>query len=507
MPAPEVYGAHVVAVEPHGLDPIDARERHGRPRDLFFLWFGANAETATFAVGILTVALYGTSLRGAIIGVVLGNLAAYTIVGLLSRAGPRYGVPQMIASRLAFGRDGNLVPAVLAFLAGVGWFAVSSLFGAQALAALAHLSYQVALLLVLAVQIVIAVYGHNAIHLFERVASVALVMGFVVVATATVATARFDAPFDPNAPFANGGELGGIIFSAALAFAYAVGWGPSASDYSRYLPEGSLPQAVTWWAALGGFLPSTILEVLGAAAVTATHTIGLASATPAQTISLLAHGSLLVTTVGLGTVLLGTVAANTMNLYSGALAGLVAWDSRRRLGQALLAAAIIAALTIAVLTAARVNDPTMHAGPGWIAAAALAAAALTFAVVRWTLARWQGAIAVGVLGGALAMASADPSATAHLYGNFLGLLSVWAAPWAGVLIAAWRRPTARAVDLGALLAWLAGMAASLPFWQQAWYVGPIAAAHPQLGDVSYFIGFAVAFAVREASARASQSRP
>jgi NCS1 family nucleobase:cation symporter-1 len=51
------------------------------------------------------------------------------------------------------------------------------------------------------------------------------------------------------------------------------------------------------------------------------------------------------------------------------------------------------------------------------------------------------------------------------------------------------------------------MAASLPFWQQAWYVGPIAAAHPQLGDVSYFIGFAVAFAVREASARASQSRP
>ncbi len=104
------YGASVVAVEPHGLDAIDERERHGRPRDLFFLWFGANAETASFAVGILTVALYGTSLAGAALGIVAGNVLAYLIVGLLSRAGPRYGVPQMVASRLVFGRDGNLLP-------------------------------------------------------------------------------------------------------------------------------------------------------------------------------------------------------------------------------------------------------------------------------------------------------------------------------------------------------------------------------------------------------------
>ena len=43
-------------------------ERHGSPRDLFGLWFGANAETANFAVGIIAVSLYGTSLAGAIVG-------------------------------------------------------------------------------------------------------------------------------------------------------------------------------------------------------------------------------------------------------------------------------------------------------------------------------------------------------------------------------------------------------------------------------------------------------
>jgi purine-cytosine permease-like protein len=63
-----VYGANVAVVEPHGLDAIDEGERHGSPRDLFGLWFGANAETANFAVGILAVALYGTSLAGAAAG-------------------------------------------------------------------------------------------------------------------------------------------------------------------------------------------------------------------------------------------------------------------------------------------------------------------------------------------------------------------------------------------------------------------------------------------------------
>jgi hypothetical protein len=47
----------------------------------------------------------------------------------------------------------------------------------------------------------------------------------------------------------------------------------------------------------------------------------------------------------------------------------------------------------------------------------------------------------------------------------------------------------------ALVAWLAGIAAGVPFWQQTWFTGPIAAAHPQFGDLSYFVSFAVAYAI------------
>jgi nucleobase:cation symporter-1, NCS1 family len=490
---PVPYGASVAAVEPHGLDAIDARERHGRPRDLFSLWFAANAETATFAVGILTTALFGTSFAGAAFGLVVGNLLAYAVVGLLSRGGPRFGQPQMVLSRRAFGRDGNVAPAVLAFFAGVGWFTINSVFGAQALTALTHLGYLPALALLVAAQVVLAVYGHNAIHAFERYAGVLLALGFVVIAAGTLPRAHLGAGFDPHAPAAGGGEIAGIVFAAALAFSYAIGWGPAASDYARYLPGTSSPRAVTVWAMLGGFLPSTLLELLGAAAVTAVRTPAIATATPADTIGLLfGHGALAV--IGLLTVLLGTLSANVLNLYSSALSGLVAWDARRRPRFALGAGAGLALLAAVLLLAAGANDPTARYAPWLVAAVALAAGALAAVVVRWTLARWQAALTVGLLGGALALAGSDPASTAHLYTNFLSLLSTWAAPWAAVMLAT-RGATPRAYGSAALVAWLAGIAASLPFWQQSWFTGPIAVAHPQLGDLSYFVAFAVAYAV------------
>jgi hypothetical protein len=71
---------------------------------------------------------------------------------------------------------------------------------------------------------------------------------------------------------------------------------------------------------------------------------------------------------------------------------------------------------------------------------------------------------------------------------------MWAAPWAAIMIASGKPATGRFGRL-ALTAWLVGIAAGVPFWQQTWFTGPIAAAHPQLGDLSYFVSFAVSYAI------------
>src|SRR5581483_1553634 len=79
----QVYRDQVLEVEPTGIEYIPSEQRHGNPRQLFGLWFSANAEIATWMVGVFAVALYGTSLRGAAIGLIVGNLVGFALLGIL----------------------------------------------------------------------------------------------------------------------------------------------------------------------------------------------------------------------------------------------------------------------------------------------------------------------------------------------------------------------------------------------------------------------------------------
>jgi NCS1 family nucleobase:cation symporter-1 len=493
-----VYRDQVLEVEPTGIEYIPPEQRHGNPRQLFGLWFSANAEIATWMVGVFAVALYGTSLAGAAIGLVVGNLLGFALLGVLGTFGPRYGVPQMVASRLAFGRYGNALPAALSFLAGVGWFAINSVFGAYALQTITNLPYAIALGMMLLLQIVLAVYGYNMIHWFERVSSVLLGAGFALLGVITFERANWHSVFNSHAPFAAGGEIGGIILATALGFSYATGWVPCASDYSRYLPSNSDPKKIWWYSFLGTIVPCIILEIMGAATVTAVRGGNLADASPTQAIATLLGTTgtgHIVAVLVLLTVVLGTLTANCMNLYSGAMAALVVKFPSSSLRPPVAIGAFFALLTAALFTIA-------HTPPLVTAGFAIAVGLIVGIVAHVRIARWRAAIIVGVLGAILASGGGHPEATARLYTNFLLLLSYWASPWAAVVFIDWlqrrgQRIAPEEFESGAriragLYAWIIGLTASLPFWNQAWYVGPFTSAYPQFGDLSYYVGFIVA---------------
>src|SRR6267142_1379574 len=112
------YGARVATVEPGGAEFIPLSERHGKPLQLFWTWTSPNMEFATIFVGFLGVAILGLSFWEAVIAIVLGTLLGSITQGILSTAGPTYGVPQMVLSRRGFGYWGNLLPAGLNSLAG-----------------------------------------------------------------------------------------------------------------------------------------------------------------------------------------------------------------------------------------------------------------------------------------------------------------------------------------------------------------------------------------------------
>jgi NCS1 family nucleobase:cation symporter-1 len=446
-------------------------------------------------VGLFTIALYGTSLRDAIAGIIAGNLLGFGLLGVLSTFGPRYGVPQMVASRLAFGWKGNALPAGLSFLAGVGWFAINTIFGAYALESVTGMNYFFSLGLMLALQIVLAVYGYNMIHAFEKISAVLLAIGFIVLGVVTFGKANFAAGFNPHAPVAAGGPIGGLLFAAALGFSYATGWVPCAADYSRYLPRSTESRKIWLWSFLGCAVPCIILEIMGAATVTAVGNVDLSSASPTQAILTLL-GSGFIAKIILLTVVLGTLTANCMNLYSGAMAALVVKFPAATWREPLITGAIFAFITTLLLISA-------HASVSAIAISAAVIGALIAVVAHYRLERWRAAIFVGLIGAAIATGGGHPDQTAKLYTNFLLLLSYWAAPWAAVVFVDWLRRRRAPYEPGdafatvpgikpGTYAWILGILASLPFWQQEWYTGPFAATHPQYGDLSYYVSFAAA---------------
>jgi NCS1 family nucleobase:cation symporter-1 len=457
------YGSKVAAVEPGGVEYIPDRERHGNPIQLFWTWMSPNMEFATVFVGVLPIAVFGGGFWPTVFGVALGSLMGSITHAILSTMGPRFGVPQMVEGRASFGFFGNFFPAALSWLtASFGWFIVNSVSGTFALVTLtsvvsnktAVLDFRLAFVIVVVAQVIVAFIGHNLIHQFERIIFPYLTVVFGLATIIILAQSHPGLDFNAKAgPAASGGPSAAFILAVFIAFGYAIGWNPFASDYSRYLPRNSNPRTIALAAGLGVFVSCTVLEIAGAAAATIAP-LGN-NPTPLFTDPLPVWLQVLVL---LG-IALGAVAANVLNIYSGSMAF----------------------LTLGIKLAVQWRR---------------AISALVFGVI-------------GLVIGLLLQANLAPGSK---YENFLLDITYWITPWIAVVITDFilhrgNYPEQVFYDTGwanwkGLIAMLAGIVATTPFWDQGetffklplWF-GSVPANNPQLGDLSFFAGAIVATVV------------
>ncbi|HVV11828.1 purine-cytosine permease family protein [Amycolatopsis sp.] len=434
---PGEYGDRVVAVEPGGIEPVAAAGRHGKPHQLFWTWSSPNLEFATIFVGVLAVSAFGLGFWQALIAMLIGNGLGALSHAVLSARGPKYGVPQMVLSRLGFGFWGNLLPAALmSVTAGIGWFAVNSVSGAFALNTLTGLPAPACLAIVVALQIGIAFFGHNLVQAYERYIFAVLAVVFLV------GTVVIFAKADAGAP-SGGGGVGGFLLTVGAAFGYSAGWNPYAADYTRYLPSSVSGRAVGWFAGLGLFVSCSVLMAAGAASAT----IG-GGGGGSPTAAFTGHMPGWLASVTLLAITLGAVAANALNVYSGALAFLC--------------------LGIRLPLAWR-----------------RAIVALGFGAIGFVLA-WLGLSDAG-----------------SAYENFLLVISYWISPWLAVVFV--DQFLHRGADAGRLppeksrrgwagvVSFAFGAVASIAlFANQSLYTAPVPKAVPAIGDITFFVGFVVA---------------
>ena len=307
-------------VETHGIDPIPASERKGTPRDVAWLWVAAFANFVSLITGALLIN-FGLGVSEAIFAVAVGSVVAAGLHGLLSVAGPRFGTTQVGASRHTFGLRGAYGGAFFTLFLAVGWFAVDCVIAAQALVQLARLAgiaqstllNGVALLIVVVLSVLVAVYGHQTIAVFEKYGAIVFVIFCAILAVALVPQVKWGL-----APTVRGADhVAAWVLGTSVIFALVASWFSFASDYSRYLPRQLGTAAVAGWIAAGTAVSMFLFGSLG---------VLTASIDPKMSGSLLAlisaHAPVAIVVPFLLFIAVGEIWANYLDVYTAGLSGL-----------------------------------------------------------------------------------------------------------------------------------------------------------------------------------------
>src|SRR5215469_16788894 len=432
-------------LEQHTIYQIPLDQRHGKARQLFTLWFGANLNVLTVVTGALGTTIFEQSFLSTVAAILLGNLVGTIFMALHAAQGPRLGVPQMVQSRGQFGAKGAGFVVVLVAFMYVGYAGTAFVTGGQSVHFIdPSLSENAAIIAMGAISLAGAIYGHDLIHFSTRmmtyVSGSALLLAFVWL--------LFITPI-PGYYLTQGSfSAVGFFKMVSMGALWQLGYAPYVSDYSRYLPRESGPRQAFWscyWGTtLGAVLPMILGAMIGPAVI------------DGNVVTAIAH---LTGRVSLLIMLLlapGVAVAGAICLYGGALAIIT-------LGHTL--------------------------------------------VPRWRITHHARiAIASGIFVVALLISIAGESNFLPLYSHFNELLLYLLVPWTAVNLVDYylirfgdyHVPSFFAADGGiygnynftALACYLVGIAVQIPFVAADFYTGPLARAMGGV-DISWIVGIAV----------------
>jgi len=428
----------------HSIDYIPRTERHGKVRDQFTLWFLANACLPTLAVGLIGISL-GLSLFWCVIALVLGVVFGTFFMAFHAVQGPRMGIPQLLQSRPQFGYYGALIPQAIGVFLYVGFNVFNTIIAGQALAVVTGLNSQLSIFIMAGVALVLTLGGYDWIHFVNKWGSVIFLVVFGVFTVGVLFTTELPAAQQGVGDF----QLTPFLVVFAVVAAYQVSQAPYVSDYSRYLKENEPSRTTFLWTYFGSAIGSFWMIALGA--------LLLAGNPSAQTVDVVVAGGNAIFngfgTFALATALIGLVSVIALNLYSGSLAGISAFDAIRPVKPS-LRLRVIGILFIAVLgTAGSLTIPSDFLG-----SYSVFLTILLYFLIPWT--------AVNLVD--YYFIRRGEYAIAEIF-NPGGIYGRW--NWRG------------------LVSYVVGFVVMIPFFSTSVYTGPIASNLG--GDFSLFVGLPV----------------
>jgi nucleobase:cation symporter-1, NCS1 family len=253
----------LLQIEEHSIDFIPESERHGKPWQQAPFWFGNGCNLASAGIGFIGPAL-GLNLAWSVVAVVTGMAFGTAFMALHANQGPRLGLPQMIQSRAQFGSRGVVLPLVLALFVYIGFIVASALFTRSAFNHLFNVNagiwfYPIAI----AVVVLIAIYGFDWVHLFNRLAGYFGLAFFIVVNVLLVLYTSVPGVHEVPAKF-TGFAWAPFLIQFTAAAGYQIAFVIFTADYTRYLPSKTSAPKVIGFVFSGATLGPAWTGALGA---------------------------------------------------------------------------------------------------------------------------------------------------------------------------------------------------------------------------------------------------
>ncbi|GAA3315001.1 purine-cytosine permease family protein [Arthrobacter ramosus] len=327
-------------LEVRSIDYVPLDERHGKVSSIGPLWFMSNAQIATLAVGLIGVTT-GGNLVWSLIAIAVGVLVGTLFMAAHSSQGPQLGLPQMIQSRPQFGYVGALLVWLFAYLQYAGFNIFNTVLAGQAIAGSVHVgSDNLWFWVVTVVAVVVALFGYDLIHRFERY------LTYLTIAMLALLTIAALTKLDLPAGALNLGDFQPVPFLAQLGVAagYQISWAIYVSDYSRYLPPSAARRTFNytfWGSALGGIWVMFLGAFIASSAGKDFDTIGSIQATADKLFG--GFGS-----IALFIAALGLVSVTALNMYGGSLTLISSIDSLRKIKPTLKLRIVTIAITAAI---------------------------------------------------------------------------------------------------------------------------------------------------------------
>ncbi len=296
-----------ITLETQGMAPIPESERYGASWRNFTVWFSSNLQMSGVFTGTLAITL-GLGFWPGFIAIVVGIILGALPVAYLTTWGPKTGMGQLPFARLPFGKTITL-PAAVQWLSTLAWDSLVGIFGGQAAQSLFHIPFFLGVIIVLAIEGAVAFFGYEFIHQLQKWASLVLALLFILLSWKILEHGTFAM----HNSVRGGAAVGTFVLMTTIAFSGSFSWASYAADYSRYQRKDTNPKPIALWTLLSLSVSYIWTYAIGAAGAK------LLTNQTASGVRILVGGGF-VGVLALLAIVVGTIASNSMNDYSGSLA-------------------------------------------------------------------------------------------------------------------------------------------------------------------------------------------